>query len=126
MQSLDRIYDLLRTLASRAMPPTHHYDSGGELRVVMPSPTWEDLVALGTDEIRHAGSNQIQVLRRLRALLLDIRDVAPPQRHPPLSLRLAMLDFTIEKSFDHRDDRRLAAQPDVQGIGGSGPSRARG
>lgn len=84
VQSLDRIHDLLRLLATRAMPKTQWFDPEGELRVLMHSPNWEDFVALGTDEVRQAGAQQLQVVRRLRALLLDVRDVAPPGRRPPL------------------------------------------
>lgn len=122
VQSLDRIHDLLRLLSTRAMPKTQWFDPEGELRVLTHSPNWEDFVALATDEVRQAGAQQLQVMRRLRALLLDIRDVAPSGRRPPLDRRLAVLDATIERTFEDEDDRRLAAQPDVQGIGGGFPT----
>lgn len=120
VQSLDRIHDLLRVLATRAMPDVARCDSAGTLRLQMMSPSWDDFVALGTDEIRLAGASQLQVLRRLRALLLDVRAVAPPERQSPLERRLELLNVAVEHHLESVDDPRNALQPDSQGIGGAG------
>ena len=46
----------------------------GALRLVFPTPTWDDYLALAFDEIRQFGSSSVQVMRRLRATLLRLLD----------------------------------------------------
>ncbi len=52
------------------------------IRLVYPTPTWEDLVELALDEIRAFGAGQYQVARRLRALLDALRADLPEHRRP--------------------------------------------
>ncbi|MEJ5913665.1 DUF2254 domain-containing protein [Pseudokineococcus sp. 1T1Z-3] len=119
VQALDRVHDVLRLLATRAMPAQQRRDSTGAVRVLMQPSRWEDLVSLAVDEVRQAGAGQVQVLRRLRALLLDVRESAPAHRRGPLDERLALLDDAAQQ-LSTSADRRVAAQPDVQGLGGAG------
>ena len=48
------------------------HDEDDRLRVVMPAQRWEDFLALGVTEIREYGATSIQVMRRLRAMLLAL------------------------------------------------------
>ncbi len=71
VQALDRIHDLLRRLAVRDIPsPVRSVD--GRARALLHRPGWDDYVHLAIDEIRLAGSGQIQVTRRLYAILEDL------------------------------------------------------
>ena len=57
----------------------------GFTRVTYPAPTWDDLVALGVDEIRMYGSDSLQVVRRLRLLLENLAETVTADRRPPCS-----------------------------------------
>jgi uncharacterized membrane protein len=67
---------------------------------------WDDYVALAFDEIRHWGSESLQVHRRLRGLLGDLLAVVEHERRPPLRRQLALLD---ERAADLPEVERPAA-----------------
>ncbi|MCK7517115.1 MAG: hypothetical protein MZV64_05045 [Ignavibacteriales bacterium] len=46
----------------------------------MPVPSWDDLVVLALDEIRFCGATSVQVMRRMRALLQDLKEHVLPER----------------------------------------------
>jgi uncharacterized membrane protein len=89
--ALDRIHDLLRRLANRAIPsPVRRRD--GRVLLVLPRPSWDDFVRLGLEEIRVAGATQVQVVRRLDALLRDLAAAAPADRQRALGLQRTEVD----------------------------------
>lgn len=116
VQALDRLHDLLSRLANRAFPSERRVDENGKLRVVLPRPGWDALVRLAFDEIRQYGKGSIQVLRRMRAALEDLRNSCPPWRRPVLDLQLAELDAGA-RELDSTNDRALAVKPSAQGHG---------
>jgi uncharacterized membrane protein len=120
VQALDRIRDCLRLLAVREFPTGRHHDADGELRLITPVLDWEGYVRLAFDEVRLAGAASPQVARALRAALLDIKTVAPPDRRPPLDRQLELLSAGVEREFDDETDSQAAMLPDGLGIG-SGP-----
>jgi uncharacterized membrane protein len=116
VQCIDRIHDLLRRIAVRPIASGRYGDAAGNLRLVVPKTSWDDYVHLAFDEIRHFGIGSLQIPRRLRAALLDLRSAAPPERHPPLDDQLRALDTAIAETYGTSPDRALAAHPDPQGI----------
>ena len=79
---------------------------------------------LGVTEIREYGSNSIQVMRRMRALLEELRDAVRPEHRPAVEDEIARLDATVESAFRDSVDLDRARIADPQGIGGrSGPAR---
>jgi uncharacterized membrane protein len=76
-------------------------------------------VLLGTTEIRQYGRDSIQVQRRLRAMLNDLINTLPEQRHLVLRKELALLSSLSRRAFPDLDDQALAESSDLQGIGGS-------
>ena len=60
-----------------------------------------------------AGSGSLQVTRRMRALLDDLRAVAPAPRWPAIDRKLAAL----QRAFPDMAEEAEAARPDHQGIG---------
>lgn len=117
VQVLDELHDLLRLLVRRHFPSPERADEGGRLRLVLPRPDWPAYVHLALDEIRQYGSRSVQVLRRLRALLLDCLSVAPEARRPPLERQLELLDKAIEDAFPVEEDAKIARKPSIQGHG---------
>ena len=117
VQALDELHDLLRRLAQREFPsPIRVADDGSPL-VRLPRPDWPDYVALALDEIRQYGAGSIQIARRLRYLLLDLKVVAPAYRQEPLDRQMRLLDAAIEARYDMLEDRRSAAEPSPSGMG---------
>jgi uncharacterized membrane protein len=92
-------------------------DAGGRLRLVMPVPTWNDLVVLALDEIRYCGATSVQVMRRMRALLEDLKEHVRPDRREALEYYLARVDKGIRRDFEDADDQRDALEQDRQGLG---------
>jgi uncharacterized membrane protein len=82
-------------------------------------PTWEDSVSLAVDEIRHFGVEQLQVMRRLRAMFEDLQRVVPDERKAAISRELALLASAVKRTFPDALDQERASEPDAQGIGSS-------
>jgi uncharacterized membrane protein len=116
VQCLDRIHDLLRRIAVRPLPSGRYRDPSGRLRLVVPLPTWDDYVNLAFDEIRHNGIGSIQIPRRMRAALLDLRTVAGPGRQAALDLHLTALADAVRRTYDVPEERARADEADLQGL----------
>lgn len=114
VQALDHVEDLLLMLAPRVRAEQDNDAAGlvsGYRR------TWNDYVAVGTDEIRHYAGGAAQVQRRMRAVLENLVAQCPPSQHPPLTARLIALDEQVGRDWPSPLDRNLAAVPDRQGYG---------
>jgi uncharacterized membrane protein len=118
VQTIDQIEDLLRRLGASRLDAGYAFDGNGTLRLVFPTPSWEDFLTLAFDEIRQFGAGSIQVMRRLRAALDGLKGWLPTEdRRQAVRLYLARLDRAIEASGFDSEDRRMALEDDRQGIG---------
>ena len=117
VQSLDQIEDLLLRMGQRDLDVGRVRAADGRLRLVMPVPTWNDLVVLALDEIRYCGATSVQVMRRMRALLEDLKEHVRPDRRGALEYYLARVDKGIRRGFEDADDQRDALEQDRQGLG---------
>jgi uncharacterized membrane protein len=126
VQTLDQIELLLLRLAGRRLGPGELRDETGEVRLRYPTPAWEDLLSIALDETRFFGATSVQVTRRLRALLEDLRELVPPYRRAGVEAQLAMLDASVARTYDEATERSIAMAHDPQGIGSPRPAdRAR-
>jgi uncharacterized membrane protein len=117
VQAIDRLHDVLRQLVRRPIPDGRHTDAAGELRLTVPLMTWDAYVRLAFEEIRLAGAGSPQVARRMKAALLDLRSVAPPDRVHALDEQLDLLQSAVESALGHSRDVTLALASDGEGIG---------
>ncbi len=117
VQALDQIEDLLVRLGQRRLTAGRVTDARGRLRLVYPSPCWDDFVVLAFDEIRFYGASSIQVMRRMRALILTLMDQVSEERRPVLQHHLDRVDSWISRAFADDDDRKDALEEDRQGLG---------
>ncbi len=118
VQAIDQIEDLLRRLGRRDLDAGYARDADGKLRLVYPMPTWEDYLTLAFDEIRQFGATSVQVMRRLRATLIELAaSLTSPERADAVRRYLAHLDLVIERSALDDQDRITARQEDRQGLG---------
>jgi uncharacterized membrane protein len=117
--ALDQVHRLLRYAGFKNIETGRVHDRGGRLRLIYPTPAWEDIVDLALTEIRHFGSGSIQVVRRMKAMIEHLIDKLPAARASALQRELAALENGIARSFVEADDRRRAHFGDLQGLGGS-------
>jgi len=120
--AIDQLHRLLRNAGRRNLRTDQILDRAGKLRVVFWTPNWEDFVHLAFTEIRFYGAENMQIARRLRAMIVNLTDTLPAQRHSALRKELELLDRTIEKLYVLPEDLKLASIPDLQGLGGSSHS----
>jgi uncharacterized membrane protein len=92
--------------------------------VIFRTPNWEDFVHLAFSEIRFYGAENMQIARRLRAMIVNLTDTLPAQRHSALRKELEVLDRAIERLYVLPEDLKLARIPDSQGLGGSSHTEA--
>jgi uncharacterized membrane protein len=119
IQVLDYLEDLLLVIGRSDFSGRGVFcDSAGTPRVVLPSRDWEDYLALSVTEIRQYGGSSIQVVRRLRALLLHLQQHVLPEHRAAVDAELARLEATVAARFGEGVDLDRALEPDRQGLGG--------
>jgi uncharacterized membrane protein len=117
VQALDQIEDLLLRLGRRNLAIGAFEDDAGRLRLVAPFPTWDDFLLLSLDEIRACGATSVQVMRRMMALIRNLTEVLPPDRHEALKRWEQRLKTTIARSFADLEEKKDASVADRQGLG---------
>ncbi|OOG71008.1 hypothetical protein BLJAPNOD_04874 [Ensifer sp. M14] len=117
--AIDQLQRLLRSVGGRELRNEYVHDAQGRLRVVFPTPNWEDFVQLTCREIRIYGAENLQIARRLHAMIDDLEAVLPESRRGALSIERDLLDQTIDKVYLLPEDAALAHIADTQGLGGS-------
>lgn len=120
--ALDQLHCDLLYLGRKQLDSGNLADAQGRLRLVYPTPQWEDFVALAVSEIRQFGASSIQVARRLRAMLEHLAGALPEPRITPLREELEMLQSAIGRAYPDAKDRRRAEIGDLQGLGRSSRS----
>ena len=118
VQALDQIEDLLRRLGRRVLDAGCVKDDQGIVRLIFPTPTWEDYLALAFDEIRQYGVSSVQVMRRLRSALTGLAEsVTEIDRKVLVERCLHHLNLVVERSMLDAEDQAMALQEDRQGLG---------
>ena len=117
--ALDQIQRLLRVVGRRHLRGEAIFDSTGQQRVIFRTPNWDAFVHVACHEIRMYGAGNVQIARRLRALLDNLIASLPAHRHHELIAERRRLDLTIARHFALPEDLALASEPDLQGLGGS-------
>lgn len=117
VQALDEVEDLLLRLGVRQLDVGQVTDETGALRLVFPTPTWEDFLSLAFDETRFYGSTSLQVMRRMRSALYDLERAVSPERQKAIRHYIDHLDFTVKHSISDTEDQTTALQQDRQGLG---------
>ena len=116
VQVLDHLGDALRLIGSTRLelPDRPHPE------VVVRTRRWEDFLTLGVTEIREYGGASIQVVRRLRAMLEELRESVLAEHVTAVEDELARLDATLIEHWADSVDLDRAGTADRQGIGGPG------
>jgi uncharacterized membrane protein len=120
--AIDQLERLLRTVGQRYLHDERIFDEDGRLTLIFRTPNWDDFVKLSFTEIRHCGAENMQVARRLRAMIQNVMANVPETRWPALRHELALLDAAVERVHWFPEDVALAGVADTQGLGG--PARS--
>jgi uncharacterized membrane protein len=116
--AIDQLHRLLRLVGKRHLRTDEISDATGRLRVILPTPNWEDFVHLSFSEIRQCGANNLQIVRRLRAMIENLIQTLPSHRQPALQQQLSLLDREVTRYFQYPEELALARVGDSQGLGG--------
>jgi uncharacterized membrane protein len=118
VQALDVLEVLVRELSGRDLEASLARDAAGDVRLVWPSPSWEDVLDLAFEEIRLYGAGSIQICRRLRAVLDDLLASTPAERHAAIEAQLRRLDDAVRSKFpDGSTGQATAMTADPTGLG---------
>jgi uncharacterized membrane protein len=117
--AIDQLQRLMSRAGQRDLRSDFIDGQAGKLRVIFHTPDWDDFVHLAFCEIRFYGAENIQIARRLRAMLLHLIQRLPAVRHPALRQEFELLDRAVAKLYEFPEDLALARIPDSQGLGGS-------
>jgi uncharacterized membrane protein len=123
--ALDQIQRLLRVVGRQHLRDESIRDAGGERRLILRTPDWEDFVHVSCHEIRMCGAGNVQIARRLRAMLDALVASLPPHRHVALEEERERLDRSLGAHYPIAGDLALAREPDSQGLGGGSRAFAR-
>jgi len=116
--AIDQLHRMLRKVGNRNLRTDEILDKSRLLRVICRTPNWEDFVHLVFSEIRRCGSNNLQIVRRLRSMIENLTQTLPAYRHPVLQLELSLLNREISHHFTQPEEFMLTQVPDSQGLGG--------
>jgi uncharacterized membrane protein len=116
--AVDQLHRLLRLAGARRLRTDEISNTAGAVRVVLRTPNWEDFVNLAFTEIRAYGSSNLQVVRRLRAMIENLIQTLPEHRHKALNEQLKLLEREVERHFHYPEELALARVADSQGLGG--------
>jgi uncharacterized membrane protein len=122
--AIDQLHRLLREVGNRQLHGEQVRDETGELRVIYRTPNWVDFVHVACNEIRNCGAGNVQIARRLRAMLDNLFATLPEYRHQALTEERTRLDHMLDTLYNIPEDRALARIPDLQGLGGSSSMNA--
>ncbi|WP_371742548.1 DUF2254 family protein [Ensifer sp. ENS09] len=117
--AIDQLHRLLTTVGGRDLRNEYLRDGAGRLRVIFPTPDWEDFVQLTCREIRIYEADNLQIARRLHAMIDNLENVLPESRKQALRTERDLLDRMIDKAYLLPEDAALARIADTQGLGGS-------
>jgi uncharacterized membrane protein len=122
VQVLDYLGEVLSVIGSTDLAKRAQPAPGVRAAVVMRARRWEDYLALALTEIREYGTSSVQVTRRLRALLEELRETVRPEHRAAIDDELARLDADVAGQWSNSADLDRARAADRQGIGE--PTRA--
>jgi uncharacterized membrane protein len=120
VQVLDRIEDLLIDLYRRRPGPSLVLGDDGVPRGRVPAPTWTEYLELGLTEIRHYGTESIQIGRRLQAAYDRLAQETAGDAVARVELERRLLEQALDARFIDVHERAIAARPDRMGLGAGG------
>jgi uncharacterized membrane protein len=119
VEGVDALEAVLARLGHRWLDGSAILDADGAVRLLLPSPGWEELVELALTEVRWYGAGTPQVARRLAALLEHLTRSLAPERQATLIRQRQALDKRLSEIYTDPDELAFVQTSDLMGIGGS-------
>jgi uncharacterized membrane protein len=116
--AIDQLHRMLRAVGRRNLRTDEILNASGQLRVIFRTPNWDDFVHLAFTEIRAYGASNVQIVRRLRAMIENLKATLPSHRQNELQHEASLLDREAKRLFVYPEDLALAGIADSQGLGG--------
>ena len=119
VQVIDHLGETLRLIGTTDLVGQSNFrgaPSAGS--VVMHARCWDDFLQLAVTEIRDYGATGIQVNRRLRAMLEELRETVRPDYRRAVENELARLSASVHTAWIDSPDLDRALAADRQGLGG--------
>jgi uncharacterized membrane protein len=116
--AIDQLHRMLRSVGRRNLRTDEILDASKQLRVIFRTPNWDDFVHLAFSEIRACGANSLQIMRRLRAMIENLKETLPIHRQDELQRQVNLLDCEAKRLFRYPEELALAMIADSQGLGG--------
>jgi uncharacterized membrane protein len=104
MGCIDRLTQIMQTLACRRFPSPYRAGEDGRVRVIALRRSFEEMVRLPYGQLRHAGAAQPSVAHRLIESLGRVADNAPAERIPPLLAEIRELLETVRRQVQDTGD----------------------
>jgi uncharacterized membrane protein len=93
--AIDQLQRLLRTGGGRQLHSGRQTDAAGKVRLLFPTPKWEQFVGIACEEIRTYGATSPRILQRLEMMLVQLSETLREPRRPALREALRRIDATI-------------------------------
>jgi uncharacterized membrane protein len=106
--AIDQLHRLLRTVGRRQLRGYTTVDELGQPRLLHRGPNWEAFVQMACTEIRRHGAGNVQIARRLLAMLDDLATSLPRSRYDALELESRALRTMVESLYVIPADLTLA------------------
>ena len=119
VEGLDALEAMLLHVGHRPLQSSALEDDDGQVRLLLPSPDWDELVDLALTEIRWYGADAPQVARRMTALLDRLTDSLPAERHGVLIRQRHALELSLARIYHDPAELAFAGTADDMGIGGT-------
>lgn len=110
---INRIGEILVAAAVRRRPPRRRHDDDGALRVVVPYPSWDQLLDLGFDQLRQYGATSPDVAISMARTLATIRSAVPQRRHEAIRRQARLIGEAARGVEIEADRRRVLAAVDA-------------
>lgn len=101
MQCIDRLTEILAALGTRDRPSAARRSPDGTVRLLMPSPTFSQVVSIAFDQIRLFGAENPTIATRLLVSIGELGTVVPARLHDTLR---AQADAVLQQSRRSIDD----------------------
>jgi uncharacterized membrane protein len=91
VQAVGHLRELLRVLAPVPLPDGLYADADGKVRLMLSAASWDDFVGLAVDEVLAVAGDAPRVRHAVEQMLLEVLEVARPERQADLRRRLRAL-----------------------------------
>jgi uncharacterized membrane protein len=115
--ALDQVHRLLRLVGQRKLRGEVIVDEADGRASSSAPQTGNTTYKSPAARFAPAAAGNLQIARRMRAMLENLRKTLPAHRKPALDTELDLLDWAIQTHFTRAEELALARIPDSQGWG---------